>query len=179
MAPSRIATSVFTARPGEDGIWTVNMVVSVLPTLSASSRFRNAPSSVCADFTDRSGSPSSRASNASGSTSNDAPLLRRMHQGDAFFRVFIPVRRHRELPYCNIHNCLPVKNSVTLDALTQQIAGIDSVTTTYSRFIGGGTGSVARWLLSMRFNPLHQAIPMGTLAANLIGAFIIGMGLAV
>lgn len=45
-------------------------------------------------------------------------------------------------------------------------------------FIGGGTGSVARWFLSMRFNPLHQAIPMGTLAANLIGAFIIGMGLA-
>ncbi|MEG6355215.1 fluoride efflux transporter CrcB [Enterobacter bugandensis] len=45
-------------------------------------------------------------------------------------------------------------------------------------FIGGGTGSVARWLLSMRFNPLHQAIPLGTLAANLIGAFIIGMGLA-
>ena len=45
-------------------------------------------------------------------------------------------------------------------------------------FIGGGTGSVARWLLSMRFNPLHQAIPMGTLAANLIGACIIGMGLA-
>ncbi|MEG7465544.1 fluoride efflux transporter CrcB, partial [Enterobacter hormaechei] len=26
-------------------------------------------------------------------------------------------------------------------------------------FIGGGTGSVARWLLSMRFKPLHQAIP--------------------
>ena len=42
-------------------------------------------------------------------------------------------------------------------------------------FIGGGTGSVARWLLSMRFNPLHQIIPLGTLAANLIGAFIIGM----
>ncbi|QSW36532.1 fluoride efflux transporter CrcB [Leclercia pneumoniae] len=45
-------------------------------------------------------------------------------------------------------------------------------------FIGGGTGSVARCLLSMRFNPLHQIIPLGTLAANLIGAFIIGMGLA-
>ncbi|MCL8380167.1 fluoride efflux transporter CrcB, partial [Escherichia coli] len=37
---------------------------------------------------------------------------------------------------------------------------------------------MARWLLSMRFNPLHQAIPLGTLAANLIGAFIIGMGFA-
>lgn len=45
-------------------------------------------------------------------------------------------------------------------------------------FIGGGTGSVARWLLSMRFNPLHQAIPLGTLTANLIGAFIIGIGFA-
>lgn len=45
-------------------------------------------------------------------------------------------------------------------------------------FIGGGTGSVARWLLSMRFNALHQQIPIGTLTANLIGAFIIGLGLA-
>ncbi|WP_437888927.1 fluoride efflux transporter CrcB [Phytobacter sp. V91] len=45
-------------------------------------------------------------------------------------------------------------------------------------FIGGGTGSVARWALSMKLNPAHHAIPMGTLAANLIGAFIIGLGLA-
>lgn len=45
-------------------------------------------------------------------------------------------------------------------------------------FIGGGTGSVARWLLSMRFNPIHQAIPLGTLTANLLGAFVIGAGLA-
>ncbi|MFP5595080.1 fluoride efflux transporter CrcB [Kluyvera sp. 142486] len=45
-------------------------------------------------------------------------------------------------------------------------------------FIGGGTGSVARWLLSLRFNPMHHAIPLGTLTANLAGAFIIGAGLA-
>jgi fluoride exporter len=45
-------------------------------------------------------------------------------------------------------------------------------------FIGGGTGSVVRWLLGMRLNPLHQAIPIGTLTANLAGAFIIGAGLA-
>lgn len=45
-------------------------------------------------------------------------------------------------------------------------------------FIGGGTGSVARWLLSMRFNTMHHMIPVGTLTANLIGAFIIGLGLA-
>lgn len=45
-------------------------------------------------------------------------------------------------------------------------------------FIGGGTGSVARWLLSLRLNPMHHALPVGTLAANLAGAFIIGAGLA-
>jgi CrcB protein len=45
-------------------------------------------------------------------------------------------------------------------------------------FIGGGTGSVLRWFLSLRLNPAHHAIPVGTLTANLIGAFIIGMGLA-
>ena len=45
-------------------------------------------------------------------------------------------------------------------------------------FIGGGTGSVARWLLSLKLNPMHHAIPLGTLTANLIGAFIIGAGLA-
>lgn len=45
-------------------------------------------------------------------------------------------------------------------------------------FIGGGTGSVMRWLLGMRLNPMHHAIPIGTLTANLLGAFIIGAGLA-
>lgn len=45
-------------------------------------------------------------------------------------------------------------------------------------FIGGGVGSVARWLLSLRFNPAHHAIPLGTLTANLIGAFVIGAALA-
>lgn len=45
-------------------------------------------------------------------------------------------------------------------------------------FIGGGTGSVVRWLLSMRLNPVHAALPVGTLTANLVGAFIIGLGLA-
>ncbi|MFJ2975609.1 fluoride efflux transporter CrcB [Kluyvera sp. NPDC087067] len=45
-------------------------------------------------------------------------------------------------------------------------------------FIGGGTGSVARWFLSLKLNPMHHALPLGTLTANLIGAFIIGAGLA-
>ncbi|ALB62034.1 Protein crcB [Cronobacter condimenti 1330] len=45
-------------------------------------------------------------------------------------------------------------------------------------FLGGGTGSVLRWWLGLRLNPVHHAIPVGTLTANLAGAFIIGAGLA-
>lgn len=48
----------------------------------------------------------------------------------------------------------------------------------FAVFIGGGTGSVLRWVLGMKLNPLHHAIPLGTLTANLVGAFIIGLGLA-
>ncbi|ELY4125925.1 fluoride efflux transporter CrcB [Cronobacter malonaticus] len=45
-------------------------------------------------------------------------------------------------------------------------------------FLGGGTGSVLRWWLGLRLNPMHNAVPIGTLTANLAGAFIIGAGLA-
>ncbi|WP_299998549.1 fluoride efflux transporter CrcB [uncultured Cedecea sp.] len=45
-------------------------------------------------------------------------------------------------------------------------------------FIGGGIGSVARWLLSAKFNSASLAIPMGTMIANLTGAFIIGLAFA-
>ncbi|ELY2590915.1 fluoride efflux transporter CrcB [Cronobacter sakazakii] len=45
-------------------------------------------------------------------------------------------------------------------------------------FLGGGTGSVLRWWLGLRLNPVHHTIPVGTLTANLAGAFIIGAGLA-
>lgn len=42
-------------------------------------------------------------------------------------------------------------------------------------FIGGGLGSMLRWAVSLKLNPLHQHIPLGTLTVNLVGAFIIGL----
>ncbi|MCW2474613.1 MULTISPECIES: fluoride efflux transporter CrcB [unclassified Symbiopectobacterium] len=46
-------------------------------------------------------------------------------------------------------------------------------------FIGGGAGSVARWALGMRYNTTAVSVlPLGTLMANLIGAFVIGGALA-
>lgn len=44
--------------------------------------------------------------------------------------------------------------------------------------IGGLIGSVARWVVSVLLNPTLQAVPLGTLAVNIIGGFIIGATLA-
>ncbi|MDP1558484.1 MAG: fluoride efflux transporter CrcB [Nitrosomonas sp.] len=45
--------------------------------------------------------------------------------------------------------------------------------------IGASLGAVLRWLLGMSLNALFPAIPLGTLAANLIGGYLIGVVLAI
>jgi CrcB protein len=47
-----------------------------------------------------------------------------------------------------------------------------------SVFIGAGLGACLRWWLSLRFNPLIPALPLGTLASNLIGGYVIGLAVA-
>lgn len=44
---------------------------------------------------------------------------------------------------------------------------------------GASLGALLRWVLAGRFNPLFPALPMGTLAANLIGGYLIGVAVAV
>jgi len=41
-------------------------------------------------------------------------------------------------------------------------------------FLGGGLGSVARYWLSLKLNNFENAIPYGTLLANILGSLIIG-----
>ena len=41
--------------------------------------------------------------------------------------------------------------------------------------VGAALGAWLRWGLSLAFNALHQSIPPGTLAANLIGGYLIGL----
>jgi CrcB protein len=40
---------------------------------------------------------------------------------------------------------------------------------------GASLGALLRWVLSMRLNPLWPALPLGTLAANLVGGYAIGL----
>lgn len=42
---------------------------------------------------------------------------------------------------------------------------------------GASLGAVLRWLLAARLNPLWPALPLGTLAANLVGGYCIGLAL--
>lgn len=46
--------------------------------------------------------------------------------------------------------------------------------------VGGGAalGAWVRWWLSVLLNPLFASLPLGTLAANLIGGYLIGVAFA-
>jgi CrcB protein len=44
-------------------------------------------------------------------------------------------------------------------------------------FIGAGAGAVLRWWLGLLLNPLFPTVPMGTLAANLSGGYLMGLAL--
>jgi fluoride exporter len=45
--------------------------------------------------------------------------------------------------------------------------------------VGASLGAVLRWLLGLALNAAFPLIPLGTLAANLVGGYLIGLALAV
>jgi CrcB protein len=45
-------------------------------------------------------------------------------------------------------------------------------------FLGAGLGALLRWWLGGQLNSLFPAIPPGTLSANLIGGYIVGVAIA-
>jgi CrcB protein len=44
--------------------------------------------------------------------------------------------------------------------------------------VGASLGSLLRWVLGTRFNAVFPTLPLGTLAANLIGGYVIGAAVA-
>jgi len=44
--------------------------------------------------------------------------------------------------------------------------------------VGAAIGALLRWLLALQMNALFPSLPLGTLAANLVGGFLIGVAVA-
>ena len=44
--------------------------------------------------------------------------------------------------------------------------------------LGAAAGAILRWLLGLSLNSLFPTIPLGTLTANLIGGYLIGVAVA-
>ena len=42
-------------------------------------------------------------------------------------------------------------------------------------FVGAGFGALLRWAFSLAFNPVFPTLPLGTLASNIVGGFLIGV----
>ncbi|WP_333805031.1 fluoride efflux transporter CrcB [Sulfurospirillum sp.] len=45
-------------------------------------------------------------------------------------------------------------------------------------FSGAGFGALLRWVLGTKLNALYPTIPLGTLSANLLGGYLIGLFIA-
>jgi CrcB protein len=45
--------------------------------------------------------------------------------------------------------------------------------------LGAALGALLRWYLAVRFNQMFPQVPPGTLAANLLGGYLIGIAMAV
>ena len=43
---------------------------------------------------------------------------------------------------------------------------------------GASIGALLRWFLGLKLNSLYPAIPLGTLSANIIGGYLIGIAIA-
>ena len=43
---------------------------------------------------------------------------------------------------------------------------------------GAGIGALLRWFLGLKLNTLYPAIPIGTLSANILGGYMIGIAIA-
>jgi fluoride exporter len=49
----------------------------------------------------------------------------------------------------------------------------------FAIFVGAGLGALLRWFLSLSLNALLPEVPLGTLASNLIGGYLIGIAAVV
>ena len=55
---------------------------------------------------------------------------------------------------------------------------LENVLAVFAVFTGAGLGALLRWGLGLRLNSLFPTLPLGTLAANLLGGLLVGFAVA-
>ncbi|MBP6018264.1 MAG: fluoride efflux transporter CrcB [Burkholderiaceae bacterium] len=53
------------------------------------------------------------------------------------------------------------------------------LTSIFAISVGASAGAIMRWLLGLSLNAIFPTLPLGTLAANLIGGYLMGVALAI
>jgi CrcB protein len=53
-----------------------------------------------------------------------------------------------------------------------------SIAAVFAVFCGAGLGALLRWGLGVRLNSVFPTLPLGTLAANLLGGLLVGLAIA-
>lgn len=66
----------------------------------------------------------------------------------------------------------PKRNLLRLPALMPLLQSLLAIS------LGASLGAMLRWLLGLGLNNLFPALPMGTLLANLLGGYLIGLSIA-
>lgn len=109
--------------------------------------------------------------------------------GDCAFRRTGGVFRRTDAPFAFPHNQLcratqaaPGTSSPGTDDHQNNRGKVSvhvSIASVASVCAGASLGALLRWLLAGRLNPLFPAVPLGTLAANLAGGYLIGVAVAV
>ena len=64
------------------------------------------------------------------------------------------------------------------DATGPRGLGLNVLASILAISAGASLGALLRWQLGLRLNALWPALPLGTLAANLVGGYCIGLALA-
>ncbi len=72
----------------------------------------------------------------------------------------------------------PQKNPTGADYAPQQEEDRHMLNSLLAISFGAAAGAILRWLLGLSLNSLFPTIPLGTLTANLIGGYLIGVAVA-
>ena len=85
---------------------------------------------------------------------------------------------HRRMSSCGVQPDRAARPAIMTFAMTMPLQLPGLLMGAAAVGTGAALGALLRWQLSAWLNPLHDGVPPGTLAANLIGGYLVGVAIA-